>query len=93
MQALNELRNNLGRLRAQATMSEEMQNESLDSRINKYKQAVRSDAAKAKFLQRVEQSKALTAGTGPSESAGESAAERFSRRRGRTLGGGKRAVS
>ena len=84
MQSLNELRNNLGRLRAQATMSEEMQSESLDARVRKYKNAVRSDAAKAKFLQRVEESKALEAGTAAeneSGSAGESASlsarERF----------------
>ncbi|MDE0019768.1 MAG: PspA/IM30 family protein [Candidatus Poribacteria bacterium] len=84
MQSLNELRNNLGRLRAQATMSEEMQSESLDARVRKYKNAVRSDAAKAKFLQRVEESKALEAGTAgenESGSAGESASlsarERF----------------
>ncbi len=74
MQALNELRNNLARLRAQATMSEEMQSESLDSRIKKYKNAVKSDSAKAKFLQRVEESKALAAGTA-NESASESSGE------------------
>lgn len=81
MQALNELRNNLGRLRAQATMSEEMQSESLDSRIQKYKNAVKSNAAEAKFLQRVEESKALAAGAeNPSaseSSASEGARDRF----------------
>lgn len=60
-QALNELREKLGRLHAQAMMTEEMRGKSLEDRLQQYRLRARTEAAQAKFLARVEQAKALKA--------------------------------
>jgi phage shock protein A len=58
-QSLNELRDKLGRLHAQAMMTEEMRGKSLEDRLQQYRLRARTESSQAKFLARVEQAKAL----------------------------------
>ncbi|MBM3214138.1 hypothetical protein FJZ36_04405 [Candidatus Poribacteria bacterium] len=61
-QSLNELRDSMGRLHAQAMMTEEMRGKSLEDKLQAYRLRARTGQARAKFLQRVEQAKALAPG-------------------------------
>lgn len=58
-QSLNELREKLGRLHAQAMMTEEMRGKSLEDRLQQYRLRARTESSQAKFLERVQQAKAL----------------------------------
>jgi phage shock protein A len=61
-EALDELRDRLGRLHALAAMTDEMRGKSLEERLEKYRLQARSTRARDRFLARVEQAKALQAG-------------------------------
>ena len=63
MRSLNNVRENLARLNAQAQMVDEMDSSSLDSRLEKYKKQISAESGRARFLESVEQDKALAAGT------------------------------
>ncbi|MDA1192296.1 MAG: hypothetical protein O3A46_11515, partial [Candidatus Poribacteria bacterium] len=53
-QSLNELRDRLGRLHAQASMTTEMRGKSLDERMRQYKLKAKSESARSRFLERVQ---------------------------------------
>jgi len=71
-QSLNELREKMGRLHAQASMTEEMTGKSLEERTRQYKLKARASTARGKFLDRVESSKAVTGSTSRPQLSGES---------------------
>ncbi|GIX06075.1 MAG: hypothetical protein KatS3mg115_0478 [Candidatus Poribacteria bacterium] len=58
-EALQELRQRLGRLHAQATMVEEIRGKSLEERLNAYRRRARSESARTRFLERVQERRAL----------------------------------
>ena len=71
-QALNELRQKMGRLHAKASMTEEMTGKSLEERTRQYKLKARTASAQSKFLERVESSKAVTGSTARPQLSGDS---------------------
>ena len=60
--SLNELREKLGRLHAQATMTDEMRGKSLEDRLRQYKLRARSESARSRFLERVQAAQPLADG-------------------------------
>ncbi len=71
-QSLNELRDKLGRLHAQANMTEEMAGNSIEGRTRQYRLKAKSSAAQKKFLDRVETAKAVTGDTARPQLSGDS---------------------
>jgi phage shock protein A len=71
-QSLNELREKMGRLHAQASMTEEMSGNSLEERTRQYRLKAKSSSAQKKFLDRVESAKAVTGDTARPQLSGNS---------------------
>ncbi len=71
-QSLNELREKMGRLHAQANMTEEMTGNSLEERTRQYRLKAKSAASQKKFLDRVESAKAVTGDTARPQLSGDS---------------------
>jgi phage shock protein A len=73
-QSLNELREKMGRLHAQANMTEEMTGNSLQERTRQYQLKAKSTTAQKKFLDRVESAKAVTGDTARPQLSGDASA-------------------
>ena len=58
-EALNDLREKMGRLHAQAAMTSEMRGKSVEERLQQYKLRARSESSRSEFLARVQASKSI----------------------------------
>jgi len=61
-EALTDLREKMGRLHAQATMTSEMRGQSIEERMKQYKLRARSESSRSGFLERVEAAKSIGSG-------------------------------